>query len=79
MPKRRGTPGAGRPSKGDRRQFVTRVPRAAADLVLAEAEARDLSYSEYLAIVIALAHGVPAAMPDPLYPVARQGELSISA
>lgn len=53
----------GRPSKGDRHTFMTRVPRAAADLIQEEAHRRGTSYSEYIAYVLATAHGVD--MPEP--------------
>lgn len=56
--------GGGRPSKGDRHQFITRVPRAAADRIQAEADRLDLSYSEYIAYVLANAHGIETPLPE---------------
>lgn len=53
----------GRPSKGDRHTFVTRVPRAAADLVQAEADKLGLSYSEYIAYVLSTHHGIAVTLP----------------
>lgn len=55
----------GRPSKGDRHTFVTRVPRAAADRVQAEADKLGLSYSEYIAYVLSAAHGIQVDLPVP--------------
>lgn len=55
--------GPGRPSKGDRHVFISRVPRAAADRIMAEAEKLGLSYSEYIAYVLANAHDIPTPLP----------------
>lgn len=41
----------GRPSKGPRRQFITRVPVEDAELIIADASARELSLSDYLAVL----------------------------
>lgn len=54
----------GRPSKGDRHTFMTRVPRAAADVIQEEARRRGTSYSEYIAYVLANAHGIPMELSD---------------
>ncbi len=53
--KRQATPGGGRPSKGDRRQFVTRVPAATSARGIEDlAERFDLSYSDTVAELIRL-------------------------
>ena len=65
MSKHTPSPHVGRPSKGDRHTFVSRVPRAAADRVQAEAERLGLSYSEYIAHVLCLHHNVPTQLPAP--------------
>lgn len=49
----------GRPSKGERRVMVTRVPTQLSDEVIAQAEARGLSWGEYIADILAEAHGYP--------------------
>jgi hypothetical protein len=75
--RRRGGPG--RSSKGDRHAFLTRIPREAADQVIAEAEARGMPYGEYIAILVSRAHGYEVALPDPITPVPQQEVLGISA
>jgi hypothetical protein len=64
--KRRGRPpGAGRPSKGAREYFGTRLPAELAALVRAESDRLDLSYSEYIANILAVQHGVkPISVDD---------------
>jgi hypothetical protein len=49
----------GRPSKGNRATLLTRPPVALVEAVRAEAERQDLSYSDYIANVLAAAHGFP--------------------
>jgi len=49
----------GRPSKGDRALLLTRPPIELAQAVRAEAERQNLSYSDYIANVLAAAHGFP--------------------
>lgn len=49
----------GRPSKGKREQLLTRAPTHLAQAVREEAERLDLSYSDYIANVLAAAHGFP--------------------
>lgn len=68
-------PGPGRTSKGARKPFMTRLPKEFADAVEQEAEARDLSYSEYIAIVVAQAHGSDVPMPPRLKPTSTQMQL----
>ena len=67
--------GPGRPSAGPRHVIVTRVDIKVADLVRAEAEARDMSYSGYVAAILAQAHGIPTELPARLQPVAEQPPL----
>ena len=49
----------GRPSKGKREPLLTRAPAALAQVVRDEAERLELSYSDYIANVLAAAHGFP--------------------
>ena len=49
----------GRPSKGERVQLLTRTPVELARAVRTEAERLDLSYSDYIANILAAAHGLP--------------------
>ncbi len=49
----------GRPSKGERVPLLTRTPLELARAVRGEAERLDLSYSDYIANVLAAAHGFP--------------------
>lgn len=74
-PMRNYKPGPGRPSLGARQAFLTRLPKDVADLATLEAEARDLSRSEYLAILIAQAHGIPTPLPPRRQGVPQQGTL----
>lgn len=48
--------GPGRRSKGARKAFMTRLPLGIADSVEAEATAREVSLSEYLALLAQIAH-----------------------
>jgi len=68
-------PGPGRKSKGDRDLFVSRVPRDVANAVRREADRLDLSLSEYIANVLAKAHGYAA----PTRPDEKQETLPMSA
>lgn len=65
--KRRGRPaGAGRPSKGAREYFGTRLPVELAAVIRAESDRLDLSYSEYIANVLAVQHGLkPISIESP--------------
>jgi len=49
----------GRPSKGNRATLLTRPPVELVEAVRAEAERLDLSYSDYIANILAAAHGFP--------------------
>lgn len=51
--------GPGRPSKGDRKLLTTRPPRALADVICGEADRLGLTWSDYIANVLAQAHGFP--------------------
>lgn len=51
--------GPGRPSKGPRDVFLTRLPPAHASAVRTRAEELDLSYSECIADLLAEAFGLP--------------------
>ena len=53
----------GRPYKGDRDHIVTRPSRVVGDLVRQHAEEAGLTISDYVAAVLARAHGVPEAAP----------------
>lgn len=55
---------AGRPSKGDRHAFMTRIPRAAADRVQEDAQRLGISYSDYIAYLVANAVGVETSLPS---------------
>lgn len=69
--------GPGRRSKGDRKAFMTRLPNDVAAVVEAEAGSRGLSYSEYLALITAQAHGIEATIPPRLKPIPEQTSLEI--
>lgn len=61
---RKRTSGGGRPSKGDRHLFLLGVlPPEQTDAVLLGAWQRGLTHSEYLAVVIARAHGFDTPWP----------------
>lgn len=46
----------GRPSKGHRHLFQSRVPVGLAESVMTEAERRGLTYSDYIALILAEKH-----------------------
>lgn len=52
------------PHRGDRHLVASRLPRNLADVVLAEAKRQGLSYSEYIARVLADAHGIQLPTAD---------------
>lgn len=52
-------PGPGRPNKGPRLLFTVRMPAALADAVRADAERLDLTYSDYVANLVAETYGEP--------------------
>ena len=56
------------PTHRDLARLSSRVPRAVADVVMGEAEARGLPNSRYLAAVVARAHGFAADLPEPVAP-----------
>jgi len=54
---------------------MTRVPETVADRVRAEAEARDMSYSEYIAAILGDAHGFTIDIPARRTDIPEQGHL----
>jgi hypothetical protein len=62
----------GRTSKGDRHVIVTRPQRPVADVVIREAAAAGMSISDYVAAVLAHAHGMPQYAPSPQTPNDQQ-------
>ena len=56
---RQRTPGSGRRSKGRRDIFTTRIPTPLAGQLRADAERLDLSYSDFIANVVAEKYGQP--------------------
>lgn len=63
----------------DHPRLATRVPRAAADRVMDEAEARGMPYSRYVAAIVARAHGFDLPLPDRLSALQSQEAFSIGA
>lgn len=51
----------GRRNKGKRHSFMSRVPQDLAARVIQEAEASGLTYSDYIALVLAEKHDYPLA------------------
>ena len=49
-----GTRPTGRPSKGDRHAFMTRIPRPEAQDVIDSADAAGVYYSDYIAALVAV-------------------------
>ena len=70
-------PGPGRRSKGVRKAFLTRLPQDVAAAVEAEAAARDLSLSEYLALITAQAHDFEVEVPPRHKPVSEQISIDV--
>ena len=56
---RQRTPGSGRRSKGSRHIFTTRIPTPLASQLRADAERLELSYSDFIANVVAEKYGLP--------------------
>ena len=56
-------PSGGRPSKGDRDSIITRPLRPLGDVVRTRADEAGLSISDYVASVLATAHGLPQYAP----------------
>lgn len=65
-------PGPGRRSKGPRKAFMSRLPEDLAVVVEDEAIARDISNSEYIALLVAQAHGFDVTIPPRIVPVSAQ-------
>jgi len=57
-------PGPGRPSKGPRKAFATRLAVPLAEAVEAEASSREMTYSEYLAALADLMHRDGELLPE---------------
>lgn len=55
--------GPGRPSKGDRDQFVVRTSRTLGEQVRHGADSAGLTLSDYIALLLAQAHGMPEEAP----------------
>lgn len=62
----------GRTSKGDRHVIVTRPQRPVADVVIREAAAAGMSISDYVAAVLAHAHGMSQYAPRPQVAIDQQ-------
>lgn len=60
----RRTPSGGRPSKGPRDLLVTRPAAELAAVVRDRADELGMSISDYVATVLATAHGMPHAAPS---------------
>jgi hypothetical protein len=58
-------PSGGRPSKGDRDSIITRPARPLGNVVRARADEAGMTISEYVAMVLANAHGLPEYAPAP--------------
>jgi hypothetical protein len=58
-------PSGGRPSKGARDVIVTRPARPLGNVVRARADEAGMTISEYVAMVLARAHGMPEFAPVP--------------
>lgn len=56
-------PSGGRPSKGDRDSIITRPARPLGNVVRARADEAGMTISEYVAMVLANAHGMPEWAP----------------
>jgi len=63
---RRRPASGGRPHKGDRSTLITRPPTPLAEAVRDEAERQGLSYSDYVANILAAAHGFPPVATPPV-------------
>ena len=75
MTVRRGHSNGGRRSKGDRRLVVTRLAPEIADRVVAAAEQRAMTVSDYLATLVYSDLGIP----PPAATLTNQAELPLSA
>ena len=69
-------PSGGRPSKGDRDSIITRPMRPLGNEIRARADAAGMTISEYVAMVLANAHGMPQYAPVPS-PMDAQGVLPL--
>ena len=62
------TPGPGRPSKGARKGYFTRIPVADASEIDTGAEAADVSYSEFIAALVSIGLRHRDELPDQVKP-----------
>lgn len=69
----------GRPSKGDRHAFKTRIAMPVAERLVAEADARGMPWGDYIEAVVAQAHGFDVVLPEKRVDDPQQQELGISA
>jgi hypothetical protein len=58
-------------------EFVTRIPVVDGDVVTAEAVARDLTYSAYIAACVAIVHGHLDELPPRVRPVSEQTQIDV--
>lgn len=63
----------------DHPRLATRVPRAAADRVMDEAEAREMPYNRYLAAIVGRAHGFDLPLSERVAPLRSEEAFSLSA
>lgn len=64
----------GRPYKGDRDQFISRPARAVGDEIRRRADAMGLTYSDFIATILAEGLGMPEHAP-PIPAKSTQGSL----
>ena len=69
----------GRPSKGRRKDYRARIPEHVAVVVEAEAHAREMPYTDYIAVLVSQALGFDVLMPERKHPLPEQTTLDISA
>src|SRR4051795_4345388 len=70
-------PSGGRPNKGDRDSIIPRPARPLGNVVRARADEAGMTISEYVAMVLARAHGMPEYAPVPSTSI-EQGVLPLS-
>lgn len=75
MARKVGVARGGRPSKGERRALMSRVPVEVADRVLREAEELDVSCSELIAHLLGARYGIE--VPFDVSPDSGQKELAL--
>jgi hypothetical protein len=70
-------PSGGRPHKGDRALIATRLAQPLATVVRARADEASMTITDYVAMVLARAHGMPEYAPVPSTSM-EQGVLPLS-